>query len=172
MKKKCYKCQKEKDLQHFSIRKRNKDGRQEICKECNRIICKKYYNKDKTKRLKASKEDYKINPIKYKQKNLKSYHKLKHTMKYKVTKRRNTLKKYQLTMEEYDEIFQRQNGKCAICYKSETIMRNGKIKLLCIDHDHNTNRVRGLLCHRCNVSIGAFEDNITLLQNAINYLQQ
>lgn len=78
---------------------------------------------------------------------------------------------YGITQKQYDELFASQNGKCAIC-GNETfgILRNGKPKGLCIDHDHKTGKVRGLLCTRCNSILGYANDDSELLMRLIDYL--
>jgi hypothetical protein len=81
-----------------------------------------------------------------------------------------TLRKYGITKDRYDELLKYQDGKCAICNCAETVKLNGKLKRLAIDHCHQTNFVRGLLCSRCNVAIGNFNDNWILLDNALEYL--
>jgi hypothetical protein len=73
-----------------------------------------------------------------------------------------TEEKYNLTSEEFDFIFQKQNGSCAICHTKN-------IKL-CVDHNHNTNKNRGLLCKKCNCAIGLLQENPLFLQSAIDYL--
>lgn len=55
-----------------------------------------------------------------------------------------------------------QDGKCAIC--------NTVPKVLCVDHDHATGEIRGLLCHRCNKGLGHFYDDLRMLETAIEYL--
>lgn len=78
------------------------------------------------------------------------------------------LKKYNLTSEQYDEMEQVQAGLCAICKKPPS----GKAhdKYLAIDHDHATGKVRALLCHRCNLGLGCFNDDIDLFKAAIEYV--
>jgi hypothetical protein len=67
----------------------------------------------------------------------------------------------------------KQEGRCAICSLSETSRdRNDKIKVLSVDHCHVTGKIRGLLCHSCNVGLGLFKDNIDTIQNAILYLKE
>lgn len=73
---------------------------------------------------------------------------------------------YGLTLEEYDALLASQDGACAICKKKPTT------KMLAVDHDHNTNRVRGLLCSNCNQALGQFGDDPSLIQKAINYLER
>jgi hypothetical protein len=82
----------------------------------------------------------------------------------------NTLKKFGITKDEYNKIFELQDGKCAICNCPESAILNGKVKRLAIDHCHQTNFIRGLLCQRCNMGIGQFNDNCVLLDNALEYL--
>lgn len=77
---------------------------------------------------------------------------------------------YNITEEDYSQMIFVQNGVCAICNLPETIIRNGKIQNLSVDHDHKTGRVRGLLCAKCNYGIGYFMDNKDLLMRAIQYL--
>ena len=80
--------------------------------------------------------------------------------------RRSNLKRaYGLTLEQYDVMFDEQNGVCAICNEQATDGRR-----LAVDHDHKTGKIRGLLCMNCNVGIGNLQDDITILRNAVDYL--
>ena len=83
--------------------------------------------------------------------------------KYDIA-RGKRIRLYGITVTEYERLFNEQNGVCAICQKD-----NGLIAL-CIDHDHNTNEVRGLLCNLCNRGIGLFNDNPDLLNKAKLYV--
>ena len=74
--------------------------------------------------------------------------------------------KYGVTKEYLIELFEKQGGKCAICDEIPTTTRG-----LHIDHSHTTGKVRGLLCHGCNVGIGSLKDNIKILSKAIDYLE-
>lgn len=86
--------------------------------------------------------------------------------------RNNRIKRqYGVDGEWYKETLERQRHVCAICGKPETQSdRCGIIRDLCIDHDHSTGKVRGLLCINCNVALGKFKDSISILENAIDYL--
>lgn len=69
--------------------------------------------------------------------------------------------KYGLTLEQFNQMYEEQGGQCAIC---STKVEDSKI---CVDHNHNTGRVRRLLCHNCNVILGhAFEDPSILIKCA------
>jgi len=81
--------------------------------------------------------------------------------------RRSKLKKYDLTMEDYDAIFIAQKGKCQICRKPIT----KHAFETCVDHDHNTHEVRGILCRRCNRALGFFDDDCSIVTSAAEYLQ-
>ena len=82
------------------------------------------------------------------------------------------LRLYGLTIAEYDALLASQRGVCAICGKPETKKygRTGGSYRLAVDHDHETGRVRALLCHACNVAIGSFNHDAELLALAIRYL--
>lgn len=74
----------------------------------------------------------------------------------------------------YNDLLIKQNHVCAICKNPETITNGVKSlnkKRLAIDHCHKTMKIRGLLCHKCNVSLGALNDSIETLQFAIDYLK-
>lgn len=70
-----------------------------------------------------------------------------------------------MTLELYDLMFEAQGGMCAICGGV-----NASGKRLAVDHDHVTGEIRSLLCSRCNLGLGYFQDNPTLLANARSYL--
>ena len=70
---------------------------------------------------------------------------------------------YNLTISEYDALLQLQGGGCAIC---------GDTTALHVDHNHDTNEVRAILCGLCNTALGRFRDNPELLHKAVDYLNQ
>jgi predicted HNH restriction endonuclease len=74
---------------------------------------------------------------------------------------------FNFTVEEYEEKLIEQGGTCAICNRDKN--KNGT--RLCVDHDHTTGQVRGLLCHDCNTSLGKFNDDTEMLQKAIDYIK-
>lgn len=70
-----------------------------------------------------------------------------------------------ITVDDYDTLFESQNGCCAICNDSPLENRR-----LAVDHCHTDGTVRGLLCFRCNATLGKFNDDVLLFQKAIDYL--
>jgi len=72
------------------------------------------------------------------------------------------LRKYGITRTDYESMLDSQGGGCAIC--------GSRPDLLCVDHDHLTGKVRGLLCSTCNKGLGHFCDDPGLLGRATNYL--
>jgi hypothetical protein len=87
----------------------------------------------------------------------------------KLRHRKNALKtNFGMTLEDYNTLFTRQDGRCAICGKHQSDFT----KALHIDHDHKTGSIRGLLCNECNHGVGNFKDDQTLLQRAIIYLSK
>ena len=86
------------------------------------------------------------------------------------SRNRHLLDTFGLTPDEYDVMFEKQGGVCAICLEPEKVKRNGKVKNLAVDHDHETGAIRGLLCHHCNVGIGHLKDSPVLLLKASEYL--
>ena len=105
----------------------------------------------------------------------KDYHKrVNATPEGKLKLRKHVLKRHGLTYEDYDKMYLAQNGICAICSKIETAKdRYGNPRRLNVDHNHRTNKNRGLLCMKCNSAIGKLQaDNGTqLLQSAIKYIR-
>jgi recombination endonuclease VII len=81
---------------------------------------------------------------------------------------------YRLTQEEYHKMIADQNNLCAICGEPESGKdnRTGEVRALSIDHDHETGRIRKLLCRRCNTGLGNFRDSVPLLQKVIAYLNE
>lgn len=151
----CCECKIEKNKTEFSRDKTLKDGYTYSCKLC---------------RNKKYKEWVRNNPDKikiiYEQNRIKSnihYH----TENGQKIYRKNHLKKYNMTIDEYGKKVEEQNNLCAICNEPENQKKN---KHLCVDHSHITNENRGLLCSNCNRAIGLLKDDIEILKKAIIYL--
>jgi hypothetical protein len=80
---------------------------------------------------------------------------------------------YDITLAQYQAMFEEQGGVCAICGQPETAVdkKTGKVKALAVDHPHGRAGVRMLLCQRHNQGIGLFGEDVELLRWAIAYLE-
>ncbi len=83
--------------------------------------------------------------------------------------------KYGITEDEFVMLEQAQGGVCAICGELERVQRRGRVRRLSVDHDHDSGRVRGLLCHSCNAVLGMLRDDPERIaryaRGAIAYLE-
>ena len=145
----CSVCKQEKPREQFFKNKSKACGISAACKPCHleqrRIYVREGRKFDENFRPKyRHKEDY--------------YNRL--------NKEKNLKRKYGLTVLEFDKMRMIQQFKCAICSKHETELG----EILHVDHDHNTGKVRGLLCLNCNHGIGMLKDNLINMQNAVKYL--
>jgi len=87
----------------------------------------------------------------------------------KRQRKHNVLKStYNITIDDFEKMLEDQDYKCYCCAVEHSELKNG----LYVDHCHNTNKVRGLLCSTCNLAIGYAKDNIKTLQNMIKYLEK
>jgi len=87
------------------------------------------------------------------------------------------VKRYGITLDEYEAMFAAQNGVCAICKQPEMTFRGkgknpNRPKVMAVDHCHDTGKVRGLLCYTCNLMIGSSRNSVDILQTAIQYLKE
>jgi len=74
--------------------------------------------------------------------------------------------KYGISVKDFNLMLHNQDNKCAICKIDQCEIN----KNFCVDHCHSTKKVRGLLCSKCNISIGKFKDDINILKKAVKYL--
>lgn len=157
-KKVCSTCKVEKEITEFSKDKTEKDGYTYSCKVCRN---KRYNdwakeNKDKVRERNAKRAE-----------DRQAYYQSERGI---ISSRRTHLKrKYNMTLEEYNVILESQNGVCDICKEPESY---GRATFLSVDHCHNSNTIRGLLCNNCNRAIGLLKDDIDVLENAVKYLKK
>lgn len=147
-KKRCSKCGTEKEMDNFykQTDKRYKTDVRSWCKKC----FLKYSNETTKKWRKNNPEEYSL------------------------CQRKQRLRKYWPNMsgeeaiKEYNKIFVSQRGKCAACGSHQ----NKLTRALAVDHDHKTNKIRGLLCMNCNRALGYSKDDIFVLKALVNYLRK
>jgi len=78
--------------------------------------------------------------------------------------------KFGISLDRYKEILKEQNYQCAICGRLSESEKDKR--MLAVDHDHKTKKVRGILCSNCNNGLGRFFDNTKYLSKAIDYLNK
>lgn len=158
--KKCSICKLEKDESNFHKNKKKKDGLDTRCKSCkheiNMINKEKYkiyhhkrYLEKKEEINKKNREWYKNNPEK--------------------SRNQKLLYQYGITLEQRNEIIRAQNNKCKICLDNLNILDT---KIIHVDHNHNTGKIRGVLCKKCNSMLGLSRERKDILLNAIQYLKE
>lgn len=151
-----------------------------ICKTCSRTKANQYYHKNieqERTRKRSCYQKHKHRWVKTRQKweskhkeqrreyNIKS--KAKHFYKYE----NNRLEKaYKISLAEYNRLFNKQKGCCAICEKHQSELKNR----LAVDHNHKTGKIRKLLCAKCNIWMGLLENKnfIEFTKKAKRYLEK
>jgi hypothetical protein len=95
-------------------------------------------------------------------------------MRSPETRRKYQIKcRYGISADDYDRLFDEQDGKCAICSREPVAWQGkwkGRLPRLVVDHDHDTGRVRGLLCGSCNRALGILGDNLAGISRVAAYL--
>lgn len=76
--------------------------------------------------------------------------------------------KYGITLVDYNTMFDNQEGCCAICGTHQSLLR----RAMCVDHNHVTKKVRGLLCDHCNRAIGYAREDTNILLNMVKYIEE
>src|SRR3990167_2167039 len=82
------------------------------------------------------------------------------------------LRRYGLSLAEYERLFQAQGGKCAVCQTKTARTTRGRTDVLHVDHNHGSGQIRGLLCLRCNRAVGLLRDSAAVAQQLVNYLKR
>lgn len=144
----CKHCGETKPLTDFYPHKRTRDGAQYWCKECQK---------------KAVVSGYRNNPE-------------KHRIYNREWGRRYPDKKADIALKTrlglphgtYATMLAAQDGKCAICGRTEP---GGRTRRFHVDHDEATGKIRGLLCSPCNTGIGQLQHDPNLILSAIEYLR-
>lgn len=149
----CNRCNLQKPFTEYYKNKTNKfgDGLFTICKSCV-IENSSKYQKDNIEEIRTKRRIKREN-----------------NPKYTGPKNWSKNEKYNgknLTYEQYKQLCLEQNNLCLICK-----MPDDK-RSLSVDHNHRTNEIRGLLCHRCNSGLGFFKDNPETLKAAAAYLTE
>lgn len=190
----CSTCKVWKTVGEFYKRTRSKDGLSVKCKVCSKEYDAKYYiehqeehhqkgiqyridNVDKLReyeRVRYAEEGHRYKDLNYPQKFYENNKEriLEREREPENSQRHKDLalqRNYGITLEQYDSMLIAQGGHCAICPATEP---GGRFKYFCVDHNHTTSKVRGLLCNNCNRAIGLLKDSPVLLRAAAIYLEK
>lgn len=159
--KECLRCKKLKSLTEFKKHKCRKDGLSDWCREC----WSEYRSQPAQRAIsnRAAKLWRKAHPEK-----MRIQYKKKYDKHWEYSRSFFLRKLYGITIKQYNELYDKQNGKCAICSKQASELAKG----LAVDHDHKTGKIRGLLCGYCNTAIGSFKENIETMKAAIDYINK
>ena len=150
--KQCTRCKQTKPKTEFYRQSKAKEGYNSWCKQC----CREY------ERIRYDNEP----ALREKKAGVAAAWRRRHPEKNRASQRNCRLKReYGIDQDRYEEMLAEQDGKCACCGRS------GK-KLLVVDHDHKTGRVRGLICKPCNVAIAQLGDDEAGLRKALEYVTE
>ena len=131
---------------------------QKVCSRCNRTLSVEHFHRHRHSRYVAACKDCmkaaRANSARREQ--------------MRQASRRGQLRRYGLTEERYEEMLNAQGGRCKICGTADHLDQD---QLLCVDHDHCTGAVRGLLCGNCNRMLGHARDRPEVLLTAAIYLE-
>ena len=137
----CTVCKQELDYSYYHKSSRSKDGFNYRCKVCD----------------KAARHSYqKNNRERFAEK----------------TRRKNLKFKFGITLEEYYDMLEKQNHRCGICgTKDNHVPGKRREQNWSVDHCHETAKIRGLLCNRCNGGLGMLGDNVESIRKVLTYLE-
>jgi hypothetical protein len=150
----CKKCKYSKsESEFYKFKKNGKDYRRGTCRTC---VAKKV----RTKKKNQTEEE----KLKWKE-----YNKSWHLKNPDYILKTNLKRKYGLTLDQFNKMLESQNGVCKICKSPDSGISHSD--RLFVDHCHKTNKIRGLLCNRCNSILGFANDCIETLEKSIQYLR-
>lgn len=156
----CTKCKIPRSFFDFHQQENGMFGLRGCCIDCNRA-----YQRAAKERINVNERKRLEDPEK-KEKRRRSLARYRSTSKWILTRKRHQVKKYGLTLEDYLSMHRAQNGRCKICDKKDS----EEVLNLCVDHDHDSGKVRGLLCDFCNTSLGFLKDDPDLFVKAAKYI--
>lgn len=167
----CTLCGQAKPVAAFSRSSIASDGFHTWCKACKAARAREWYASNAEAIRTRERERHAIDPTANRAKSLKAYRKKCANDPSGIHRSRRNwkLRRYGLTVEDYEAMLAAQGGRCAICREAPDSRRRHD---LAVDHCHETELVRGLLCHRCNVGLGHFNDRPNLLRAAAEYLDR
>jgi Autographiviridae endonuclease VII len=146
----CKRCLVEKDIEEYRF---NGKRRRLLCNECgNKQGLAHYHDAGQHERILTRRKELK-------------------KLRSKRWHKNNTLKqRHGISLEIYEQMHKEQDGLCAICHKPERIKKIDQP--LAVDHCHVTKKIRGLLCYRCNTSLGLLEEDVNAVRRMMEYIEK
>ena len=163
MEKKCYKCGELKPAKAFGKNKAKADGLASECKLCKKKVARKWYKNNKDEIDRKNQEYRKTN-----REEVLAMCRAYYANNKSKWRESDLQKKYGMSIDDYNLMLTEQDGCCAICGRHTLELG----KTLCVDHNHVTGEVRGLLCGNCNKGIGFLMEDASILSSAIEYLEE
>lgn len=152
-------------------KERVREARQEATRKWRKANPSSYrasYTEQNQKRKEAQRKYHSRPEVKERRTELQRQRRAADPESYKQQAREGHLKKkFGLTTTQFDQMFAAQGNKCAGCGEADEI----KAKRWCVDHCHDTQKVRGILCYHCNVLLGLARDNSKTLRQLAAYLE-
>lgn len=173
----CSACKGEFPTSSFHKATKTTRGYQYKCKACTSLIDTNLTPERRATKLKNLEQWRIANPGKKKEQKRRHYEKHKDRIDqrakdwYENNKERHInnalLRKYGVTLDQYNLLRAQQDFRCAVCDAHETDIG----KQMFVDHDHVTGKIRKLLCTKCNVGIGMLQDNPDIMERAAKYIR-
>lgn len=155
----CTGCEQDKSLDSYPPDLRRKDGKGTKCRVCvlevKKAYLARYPDKDAARRLKQAEHGA-------------AWYRRNYDKQIKRFRENGLIRKYGISVEDYQRMLDRQEGRCAICGADKPGRNN---KTFAVDHSHIDGSVRGLLCIKCNSGIGFFRDDPSLIRRAAFYVE-
>lgn len=148
----CTKCGVSKPLSAYHKDRSKKDGLHPKCKDCHKAWSDEYRTRPGIAERNAQRN--------------KAWREANPERSIRGVKCATLRKKYGITLDEYETLLAKQDGKCAICGTTESSWGS-----MAVDHDHTNGEIRGLLCFDCNTVLGKMKDDPALLRRAAEYLE-
>lgn len=174
--KRCNKCKQDLPKDSFKKNKSRPDGLYPSCRTCDSAYWRNYWATNDVQREKrrAEHREWKKKNPNYMRDWMRKARELD-PEKYRLVFRKANLKRqYKITIADYDALYDKQDGKCAICEErhERAGLSSQRTGILVIDHCHKKGDVRELLCANCNAGIGMFGDDVRRLERAVLYLKR
>jgi hypothetical protein len=162
----CAKCKQDKPLSEYTKTKCNKSGLVARCCNCVNAAQKVWRDTHPEKGREYNRRWTERNPN-FKKKEKFFTYEYQREAYLRLGRSRVLMQKYGITADEFDSMLAAQGGGCAICARKDS---GAPDRVMSVDHCHESGKIRGILCHYCNVGLGNFQDDPDRIMTAVAYL--